>query len=58
MLVPDKEKLFVFADALMKFKNDLIPEFKYGSSAYPILAKCEMAIEKAIKILVQEVTDE
>jgi len=53
-LKPDKEKLAVFADKLMKAKNDLMPELVYGSPAYPILDECEHQIEKAIKTLTKK----
>ena len=51
-LKPEKEKLLSFADALMKAKNGLIPELKYQSPAYPILAECEHRIENAIEHLI------
>ncbi len=50
----DKEKLLVFADKLMKAKNDLIPDFfKWGSPGYPLVAECEMSVDKAIKKLIK-----
>jgi len=50
----DKEKLAVFAEELMKAKNDLMPDLIYGSPAYPILDECEHQIEKAIKTLTKK----
>ena len=53
-LKPDKEKLMAFAEALLKAKNDLVPALKFGSPAYPILAECEINIDKAVKTLVEK----
>ncbi|MFH2034274.1 MAG: hypothetical protein ABIJ26_06185 [Candidatus Margulisiibacteriota bacterium] len=53
-LLPDKQKLLTFAEGLLKSKNDLIPDLKFGSSAYPILAECELQIDKAVKTLVEK----
>ena len=51
---PEKEKLIAFGNAIFKFKNDSIPTLPFGSPAYPILAKAEMAIDKIVKTLIKE----
>ena len=51
---PDKEKLIAFANAIFKFKNDSIPDLTFGSPAYSILAKADMAIDKIVKTLIKE----
>lgn len=56
-LMPEKEKLLTFAQKLMKSKNDLIPELKFGSPVYQILADCEMAVDKVIKTLIKKTED-
>ena len=53
-LRPEKEKLIAFANAIFKFKNDSIPSLAFGSPAYPILAKADMAIDKVVKTLLKE----
>ena len=51
---PEKEKLIAFANALFRFKNDATPNLPFGSLAYPIFAKAEMAIDKIVKTLIKE----
>jgi DNA repair exonuclease SbcCD ATPase subunit len=53
-LAPDKERLLAFAEKLIQAKNDLVPEFKFGSPAYPILSACEIKVDKAIKELIEK----
>ena len=57
-LRPDKKKLLDFAAALMKAKNDLIPELTFGSPLYPLLRDCEVAIDRTIKILIKRVKED
>ena len=56
-LLPDKQKLLTFAEALLNAKNDLIPDLKFGSPAYPILAECELQIDKAVGTLVEKIKE-
>ena len=53
-LKPDKEKLVVFAEAIFKYKNDIIPDLPFKSAAYPLLAEAEIAIEEATKKLIKK----
>jgi len=56
-LLPDKQKLLTFAEALLNAKNDLIPDLKFGSPAYPILAECELQIDKAVGTLAEKIKE-
>ena len=53
-LKPDKEKLVAFAEAIFKYKNDIIPDLPFKSAAYPLLAEAEIAIEEATKKLIKK----
>ena len=49
-----KEKLVAFAEAIFKYKNDIIPDLPFKSAAYPLLAEAEIAIEEATKRLIKK----